>query len=87
VNLQNDDVGLSGKLQLSFKHVVRMSSEGFESFICLVGPAVTKKSKNFFRSTVFHKLLEDCSLHLSQNCVLPGREVIPHVFVADDTFP
>jgi hypothetical protein len=41
-----------------------------------------------FRSTAFHKLLEDCSLNLPQNCVLPEREnVIPHVFVAYDVFP
>jgi hypothetical protein len=37
----------------------------------------------------FHRLLEDCSLDLPHNCVLPGREkVIPHhVFAADDAFP
>ena len=41
-----------------------------------------------FWSTAFHKLVEDCSLNLPQNCVLPGRgKVIPHVFVAGDVFP
>jgi hypothetical protein len=57
--------------------------------VSLVGPAIKKKNTNLFRSTAFHKLLEDCSLNLLQNYVLPGRQkVIPHhVFAADDAFP
>ena len=44
MNLQDDDIGLNGELRSSFKNFVRMSSEDFENFICLVGPAIKKKT-------------------------------------------
>jgi len=44
MNLQDDDVGLNGELRSSFKNFLRMSSQDFENLICLVGPAVKKKT-------------------------------------------
>jgi hypothetical protein len=56
--------------------------------MCLLVPAVTKKNTNFFRSTAFQKSLEQWSLNLPQNCLLPGRDkVIPRIFAACDASP
>jgi len=41
-----------------------------------------------FKSTSFQKLMENCSLNISDKSVLPGRNKLsPYVFVADDAFP
>lgn len=41
-----------------------------------------------FNKTNFKKMLDDSSINLPSNCVLPGRNIeTPFVFLADDAFP
>ncbi|KAH1008063.1 hypothetical protein HUJ04_005214 [Dendroctonus ponderosae] len=41
-----------------------------------------------FKSTSFHKLMEESSFNHPQNCNLLGRQLpVPYTFAADDTFP
>ena len=41
MDLQNDNVGLSGKLRSGFKNCSRMSSEDIENLTCLFGQHLT----------------------------------------------